>query len=317
MCELTETIDQYIRYCRYDKNLSRLTIKAYQQDLKQFTHIIGKNSSLKKINKENIRNYIQELYALHLKETSIKRKVAALKAFLRYLEYEDKISVSPFRKLNIRIRVPKKIPRYLSMNDIRLLYSQVRNTLSNVKVEPSISNPDRKSIKSLFAIQTELIILEILFTTGIRVSELCNLNIDDVDLNKRNIRVLGKGSRERDIAITNDETILVIERYIRLRKRLANGSSPLLLNRCLNRIQPHSIRSILKNVSSFACLNYKITPHMFRHTVATMLIENGLDTRFVQKFLGHSSILTTQIYTNPTTLAERQQISMKHPRNFV
>ncbi len=316
MKPITIALDEYFRHCQYDKNLNKLTLKAYKQDLTQFNNLIGTPTTITDLTKENIRNYIKALFDQKLKESSIKRKVASLKAFLRFLEYEDQILVSPFRKLNIQIRIPKRVPRFLSLNDVQVLFYSVKNELA--LIHPLRNNVEQDGqagfTKYYYSLQ-KLVILEILFVSGVRVSELCNLNIEDIDLNKKVIKVSGKGSKERSVVITHVETIKTLSEFITLRRAIQVDSGALLINRLKKRMQTQSIRNMLKNFSTETKLPMKTTPHMFRHTVATLLIENGIDTRFVQKFLGHSSIITTQIYTHLSTNAEREMISKNHPRN--
>ncbi len=315
MTTVSNALESYLLHSKYEKNLSNLTIKAYKQDLNQFQYFTGSNLDIKELDKELIRKFLQYLFQLKLKETSIKRKLASVKVFLRYLEYEDLIQVSPFRKLNIRIKIPRKTPKFLSLHDVKMLFkaSKTNCAVSHLYIEnkPSECELDKKQFVNF----QMLVIIELLFATGIRVSELCNLDVDDVDINKKVIRVLGKGSKERIIPVTHQETLRILETFLKLKRKLDVAFTPLLANRLRKRMQPHSVRLLLCDLSKNAGLTTKITPHMFRHTLATMLIENGIDIRFVQKLLGHSSILTTQIYTHLSTSAQRHTIAKKHPRN--
>jgi integrase/recombinase XerD len=316
MQQILELLKTYFNYCRYEKNLSHLTIKAYKQDLQQFIDFIGENQSIDYITKEVIKDYVRKMFERKFKETTIKRKIVSIKAFMRYLEYEDCIQVSPFRKLNIQIRAPKRIPKYLSMHDAKSLFSCVKKDLNNLSPTESKSSTTQ-SPRNHFTSLQKVVIIELLFSTGIRVSELCNLNIEDIDLFKNIIKVGGKGSKDRSIVLTHPNLLETLSQFIQIRKVTDNPTSALLINRNNKRLQPHSVRSILKYLSSQANLQFKTTPHMFRHTIATLLLENGIDIRFVQKFLGHSSILTTQLYTHLSTEAERKMISTRHPRNFI
>lgn len=269
------------------------------------------------ITEDVIRKYIRHLFDSRLKETSVRRKIASLKAFLRFLEYRNDIPVSPFRKLNVHIRVPKRIPRYLSLDEVRtLLVTAKRNVSASQEMDGNRANTKRSSVQSFMALQ-RMVIIEVLFSTGVRVSELCSLNFEDVDLNEKTIRIFGKGSRERSVVFTHPALSDLLSRHLEVRKRQQTHNEALLVNRIGNRMQPHSVRAILKQLSQEANQPIKATPHMFRHTIATLLIENGVDIRFVQKLLGHSSILTTQIYTHLSTRAEREIIGSKHPRNLI
>ena len=318
MIAVDHSVEEYLNHCTYEKNLNRLSTKAYKIDLEQFSSFFGPRRSVAEITKEDIRLFVRKLFELHLKETSIKRKVASLKAYLRYLEHEDHIAVSPFRKLDIHIRIPKRIPKYLSMQEVRQLFSAVRSDLRHDrKKSRAASSSFQPTDWNRYVSLQRVVVLELLFSTGMRVSELCHLNLNDLDLSKMMISVFGKGSKERSILVTNPQLITILGRFKDQRDKVRTRSEALLVNRFGKRMQPHSIRLILREMSSKAELAYRVKPHMFRHTIATMLIENGMDTRFVQKFLGHSSIMTTQIYTHPSTNAERQLLLDKHPRNFL
>lgn len=318
MKELSAALNEYLTFCQYEKNLGGLTIKAYRQDLAQFMSLMKDIQFVGEVNKELIRNYVRTLFDSKLKETSIRRKIASLKAFLRYLEFEDDIPVSPFRKLNVQIKVPKRVPRYLGLNDVRVLISSTRSDFDRIaRGTNSCASNNTASNSNPFSAPQDIVILELLFSTGIRVSELCNLRTDDVDTFKRSIRVVGKGSRERTVPITHQEVIDLLTRFLAERSRRNVQHQYLLTNRLGRRTQPHSVRALLRRLSVKTKLSVKVTPHMFRHTIATLLIEQGIDTRFVQKFLGHSSILTTQIYTHLSTVAEREMIGNRHRRNFI
>ncbi len=308
MNTVSEDVLQYLAYCRYEKNLNRLSIKAYRQDLGQFTSFVGKDCQTNQVSKDSVRDYIRDLFHRELKHTSIRRKVASLKAFFKYLEFEDQIQVSPFRKMNVRIKIPETVPRYLSLPEVKSLFLVGEQSSTDKRVFSRLRT---------FCGAQQHVIIELLFSTGIRVSELCNLDINDVSVSKQSLMVSGKGSRERIVQITNHISLTRISDFLMLRTGLQAHTDALLLNRCRKRLQPYSVRALLRSMSSQARLPFVARPHMFRHTVATLLIENGVDMRFVQKLLGHSAITTTQMYTHPSTQAEREILSMKHPRNFI
>jgi integrase/recombinase XerD len=188
-----------------------------------------------------------------------------------------------------------------------------------VEKQPKVTEGSNAGCQPLgheFRTIQNLAVLELLFATGIRVGELCSLNLHDVDLSKNSVQVLGKGSRERSLLITHHAVFNILERHLTLRHRLETFSNALFLNRLRRRIQPHSIRILLRKATLDAKLALRITPHMFRHTTATLMLENGIDIRIVQRLLGHSSISTTQWYTHVSVAAEQRILEERHPRNL-
>jgi integrase/recombinase XerD len=315
MIPLSDAISQFMLHCKYSKNLSPLTLRAYTIDLNQFVQKCQPTSPIHSITKSDIRAYVKTLFEAKLKETSIRRKIATLKALFNFLEYDEKITSNPVRQLGIQLRMPKRVPRSISLPNVsQLLYHAQQ--LNRALTQNSRGRTRSRLSGKIYSNARQVAILELLFSTGMRVGELSKLNIEDVDLSKGIVRVFGKGSRERTIALTHREVINSIKSYLALRKARPCNTPSFLVNRLRRRMQPHSIRTVVVNSGKASQLPMKITPHMLRHTTATLMLENGIDIRFVQRLLGHSSISTTQWYTHTSSNAERKVLENLHPRNL-
>lgn len=291
-------VGKYLNACRFQKNLNEKTIKAYRIDLRQFFDFLQESGDPP--SKSALIEYVEKLNQT-FKPKSVKRKMAALKAFFHYLEEEEIFPDNPFRRLKLRIHQPKTLPRAVPLHLIeamlRVAYAEISSTNGNAR---------KAAIR-------DTAVMEMLFATGVRVSELCDLNVKDVDLTRACIMVWGKGAKERLLYIGNTEVLNALKQYLGLSVRPAD--SPLFLNQRGSRLSEQSVRIILRKYEQKARLTLHVTPHMFRHSFATLLLEEGVDIRYIQKMLGHSSIVTTQIYTDVATAKQREILTQKHPRN--
>jgi integrase/recombinase XerD len=301
---IQESINEFIFHCQYEKNLSGKTIKAYKIDLKQFLEFQNIITlDIEDIDKYILKTYIQNLFDKNLKEKTIKRKLATLKAFFNYLEFDEQIIVNPFRKIKVSIKEPKRLPKTLSIREIKKLLTYV------YKIKETID----KEIYSYKALVRDTLILELLFATGMRVSEVSNLNVTDIDPRTNTIRIIGKGDKERTLHICEIEIKTLLKEYIKLFHK-DTKKSYLFINRLGGKISEQSIRFMVKKYQKLVGIEKHITPHMFRHSFATMLLEEGVDIRYIQHILGHSSISTTQIYTQVNMKHQKKIFSTKHPR---
>lgn len=291
-------LEKYLNVCRFQKNLDEKTVKAYRIDLRQFLDFLEEGG--RPPSKETLSGYIERLNQ-GFKPKSVKRKIAALKAFFHYLEEEEILLENPFHKLKIHMQQPKTLPRAVPLHLIEAMLRAVYAEIDNAK-----GNARKTAVR-------DAAVMEILFATGVRVSELCGLNVKDVDLTRACVMVWGKGAKERLLYIGNTEVLDALKRYLNLSEHTAD--SPLFLNRHGVRLSEQSVRIILRKYEQKANLTLHVTPHMLRHSFATLLLEEGVDIRYIQKMLGHSSILTTQIYTDVATAKQREILTQKHPRN--
>ena len=301
-----QLIEKYLQHCKFEKGLSEKTLKAYRIDLTQFSTYLNDNSALS-CRRGDIQKYLSILYDWY-KTKSVKRKMAALKAFFNYLEDEELLEENPFAKLHIKLHEPLLLPKTIPLANINLLLQcAYRRSKANTKVH---SYSYRTNLR-------DIAVLELLFATGMRVSELCSIAADSIDLSSGEIRIYGKGAKERIIQIGNPDVRTAVERYYEAFSNQIQETGWLFVNRLGNQLSDQSVRNMINSYVVQAGLEQHITPHMFRHSFATLLLEEDVDIRYIQQLLGHSSITTTQIYTHVTSKKQRDILTAKHPRNRI
>lgn len=304
---LADAISQFLFHCRYEKNLRPKTLKAYETDLRQMHEFLAADRKIEEVSsieKAELRAFIRHLHGV-LAERSLKRKVATMKSLFHFLEREDLITVSPFRKLDVRIREARHLPRTVPLDEIIRLFKHVYAARDAV-AEGTLRHA---------SLVRDLAVLEALFATAARVAEICNLTSADVDLARGRIRILGKGGRERVVQVCHPQALATMSLYRSQTRDL--GSRWFFSNRLGRRLSEQSVRTILRRHAVAAGLPLHITPHMLRHSVATLLHEEGVDIRYIQHLLGHRSITTTQIYTEVGEASQRRMILHYHPRRHV
>lgn len=298
MQPVNQLIKEYLKICQFQKRLDSKTIKAYRIDLRQFCDFLTESKT--EITKEALSSYIMEMNQ-HFKPRSVKRKLASIKALCHYLESEDILAEDPFRKLNIGHREPQQLPRTIPLRIIEAMLSASYEKIHN-----------SSGMKHMWALR-DTAVMEMLFATGMRVSELCKLNISDVDLLDGVIKIYGKGAKERVLQIGSENVLSILRQYSESVIRMEQ--TPFFVNRRGVRISEQSVRLILRHYEVVSEGMQHITPHMFRHSFATLLLEEDVDIRYIQRMLGHSSIVTTQIYTHVATAKQKDILVNKHPRN--
>jgi len=287
----------FIRHCESIRKLSPHTIRAYELDLARFTQFIGKRAAVVKCDKTVIHDYVRHLFdACTLKESSVKRHLATLRSLYRWLEDEDEEIEDPFRGARIRIRMPKRLPRVIARADLRRLLLHER--------------------PHGFADLTAYVATELLFATGMRVSELAGLLDTAVDVEDGTISIIGKGNRQRRVFIP-DELKALLRDYRLARDRCIASADTFLVNSRGAAASPQMIRRLVRIHGERSAVRDRVTPHMFRHSVATYLLEEGVDIRYVQRLLGHRSISTTEIYTHVADSALKVRITERHPRKGI
>lgn len=304
--KIEDAIKEFEFHCQYEKNLSPKTLKAYKIDLKQFLNYTNiQNSDIDTIDKNILKQYIQSLYKQNFKAKTIKRKIAVLKALFTYLEFEEFILVSPFRKMKIAIKEPRNLPKTMELKEIRKILQHMYKKKEQYK---------NKSSYTYKTIIRDIAVVEVLFSTGIRVSELSNLKLNEINIQTGVIKIHGKGAKERVIHICENEVKQILKEYIELFKPLHSNNSYFFINRLGNKLSEQSIRFMIKKYQQQTKIEKHLTPHMFRHSFATLLLEEGVDIRYIQHMLGHSSISTTQIYTQVNMKQQKKILGSKHPR---
>ena len=282
MFEYKLHIDEFLNYCRYHKKLSDKTIRAYKIDLSQY----GVFSN--ELSKQALWDYIEYLNKKYKPKTA-KRKLATLKAFIHFLLLQDLIDFNPFDKLETTIKEPLLLPKTIPLGVIAKLisfsYQQIVFAKSDYQIRSAVRNTA---------------ILELLFATGARVAEICTLRSDNVDLLGNSVKFYGKGSKERIIPIENFAVLSILRKYHSLFEKEIPDSGYFFVNKLGRRMTEQSVRNMINFYCKQCGVDMHITPHMFRHSFATLLLEEDVDIRYIQRMLGHSSITTTQIYTHVT-----------------
>lgn len=285
-------LEDFKTYLSVEKNFSDHTLSAYSSDIVSYILWLD-NASCTEVDFNKLREYLHFIQRFDYKKTTIARKVAAIRTFYKFLFRERYIDTNPAISLSAPKR-PKSLPKFLTPDEVEKI-------LNNVKIETPAGFRNR-------------VILELLWATGMRVSELSNLNFGDLNLEENEIRVFGKGAKERIVLVSNRAKDYLNQYINTARKLIApeyntgeiNDDTPLFINNTGYRLQNKTIRKVINETVEKIELPKKVTPHVFRHSFATKLIENGADLRVVQELLGHAGISNTQIYTH---------ISMKHMKD--
>ena len=298
--ELQNHIRTYLNYCKEQKTLSPKTTKAYRTDLQQFSEFSHNEFTI-----ECIREYISHIHK-EFKPKTAKRKIASLKAFTHYLMVQDIITSNPFDKIDTSFREPVVLPKTIPFNVITAILSKAY----------SYKESCRTSYSKKCAVR-DVAVLEILFATGARVSEICTLTPDAIDLDEHTLKIFGKGSKERIIQIENSDVLKALKTYYSEFSEEITATGFFFVNKLHNRLSEQSVRAMINKYTTAAGYDRHITPHMFRHSFATLLLEEDVDIRYIQKILGHSSITTTQIYTHVAMAKQKEILSLKHPRNKI
>ncbi|UQS86577.1 tyrosine recombinase XerC [Nicoliella spurrieriana] len=282
-----EIIKKFIHYIQIEKQYSSETIRAYENDLKEFNKIaIGKqNKSLLTVNEIDVENYLNYMHNKGDQRNTILRKVSSIRSFYNYLIKSDITKNQPFEYVHLK-KKQNRLPKFLYPNEIKELFKSAHNGTNEALIPRNIA------------------ILELLFSTGLRVSECAALTISHIDFNNRIMDIWGKGNKQRFVPFSQ-ETLQALRVYIRTtRQTLMNDYHQdhgyLFINHHANPITTRGIEYILDAILKNSSINGNIYPHMFRHTFATDMLNNGADLRSVQELLGHSSLSTTQIYTHVT-----------------
>ncbi len=288
-----QAIADFLQHGQAERNLSDRTLRAYHSDLSQFNLHVN-DANMVDITPEHLEQYLEKLGTSPYRDTSIRRKVAALKVFFRYLEEKGVVSESPARKLKIKRPVESRVPTVLSAREVRSLLAAPKEQIAELASSRDHSPGGRN--RYFCAIRDNLI-LELLFSTGIRIGELVALNVADVDLDNRQIHITGRATRGRSVALNSDVVVIALRTYIELRSERTLETPALFVGRSGTRLTIYSIENIFKKHVRLAEIKRHITPHALRHTMAAMLVSSGADIREVQEILGHASILSTQVYT--------------------
>ncbi len=299
-----ETVNKYLDFCQNNKRLDAKTIKAYRLDLCQFVEMLARDSLC--ADRDAIGAYLGKINAKYKVATS-RRKYAAVRSYFNYLECDGIIETNPFAKMRFRMQEEARLPRIFTMKILERILNYVYGKLDYV----TRGKPGR------LAALRDIVVVELLFSTGLRVSELCSLRIDNVDMDSGKVIIMGKGAKERAVYVAGVDVRAIIKMYMRVLKIENPKTDFLLINKIGNRMSEQSVRCMLSTVAKSAGVQMHITPHMFRHTLATTLLDKGVDCRQIQKILGHSSIKTTERYVHVSLEMQKNVLVKKHPRKEI
>ncbi len=303
MNTLNDYIIQYIEYCEYRKRLDKKTLKAYRIDLEQYKNYACNAKDC--FSKNVIDSFITELHKQY-KPKTVKRKIASIKAFFHYLTYKEILENNPFDKLDVRFREAKLLPKTIPFHTIQAflneLYAQKEKAASEYQFQCNVR---------------DIAVIELLFATGMRISELCSLKPEDIDLESGNVLIYGKGSKERMLQIGNHDVIAALQLYQKIFADSIAACGYFFVNRLQHKLSDQSVRFMINKYAQLAGIEQHITPHLFRHSFATLLLEQNVDIRYIQRMLGHSSISTTEIYTHVSNVKQKDILFHKHPRNLM
>ncbi len=301
MNNIEQHIKSYLDYCSMQKRLDAKTIKAYRIDLTQFAGCIDE-AEPSAITQDALEKYISCLHQKYQPKT-VKRKIASLKAIFHYFEYKEIIEQNPFNRIQIKFREPVILPKTIPLHTVESLLKVMYAMQSNGKT----ARQRRDALR-------DIAVCEMLFATGMRISELCSLRVQDVNLQDGTILIYGKGSKERRLQIGNTDVISILDKYkTHFHYEIENCQS-FFVNQSGSPLSDQTVRRMINKYAELAGIELHITPHMFRHTFATSLLEADVDIRYIQEMLGHSSINITEIYTHVAVSKQRDILASKHPR---
>ena len=287
----------YVSYLTAERHASSYTVRNYTHDLRHFLDFLNQENviSLRDVDRFLLRHYIKSLLEQGFDKASVAGKLSALRSFYRYLMQENIVSSNPLVTVSSP-KLDRRLPSFLSADEVKLLLDRV-----------DTSTPLGQRDKAM---------LELLYAAGLRVSEMVALDVGSVNLETREIRVWGKGSKER-VALMGEPAAAALDRYLGDGRRQLVGNSrteALFVNRYGKRLSERAVQTAIRRYAIEAGLDKKVHPHMLRHSFATHLLDGGADLRVVQELLGHANLSTTQVYTHVTQAQARKVYLAAHPR---
>ena len=287
--KINKSISSFSEYLLYQKGLSQNTVDSYKSDLTKLSNYLQNQD----LSKTNIDNFFIDMSEFNYSSSTKKRMHSSIKNFLKYInENEDYESIDIS---DIKLKSSKKLPEVLSITDIE-------NMINYYNHETYLDSRNRT-------------VIDVLYSTGCRVSELCDINISDIDLDEKYLKLKGKGSKQRIVPIGSMLYKNLLQ-YLNVRETfLQNRGEPLFLSKSKNKLDRTAVFRIIKKTAKNISLQTDVHPHTLRHSAATHMLEGGCDLRTVQEFLGHSSVSTTQIYTKVTKEFLEEAFTESHPRS--
>jgi integrase/recombinase XerC len=341
MTQIKEAIEEFVKYLEYTRNASPHTIRSYQDDLLQFlAYLTPKDATppaLEKVRHTLIREWLGHLHDQQLQKSSVGRKLASLRSFFKFCVREGWLLENPGRLVSTP-KLPRRVPNVLTAEELNAFLDQMSAPVWSAGARGAIARsqkgaePKRRANKQTrrtpIFLQRDRAILELLYASGLRVSELTGLNLADVDRSEQMLRVRGKGRKERVVPY-GGKAAAALEAYLPNRMELLHPTArrshsakrarvtqpeAVFLNFAGRRLTSRSVGRLVKSYASLANINWDLHPHALRHAFATHLLADGADLRAIQELLGHASLSTTQKYTHATIRQLMEVYDKAHPR---
>jgi integrase/recombinase XerC len=318
---MKQHIDRFIDYLRYERNASPNTIREYRRDVSQFMQFLTppgeKTMPLAHVDHRVIREFVGWSYDQKLEKSSVARKLAALRTFFKFCVREGVVKQNPARLVSTP-KLPKRVPRVLTAEEMNGFLDNILGGSPAAAKHKRSASPHKKQDDAKIMLKRDRAILELLYASGLRVSELVGLDLGDIDRAGQMLRVLGKGRKERIVPFGSSAQT-ALEAYWPVRDEILNrpGAEPefqaVFLNHYADRLGARSVRAIVKKYSRLADVNWDLHPHSLRHAFATHLLADGADLRAIQELLGHVSLSTTQRYTQASIQQLMNVYDKAHP----
>jgi site-specific recombinase XerD len=305
--QVRQAREQYVRWLLITRDLSPHTIRAYDSDIAAFERYLGRHlgshAFVSHIHADRLVTFMEDQQAVGLSARSIRRRASGLRGFCKWLLSRDLLDADPWTGTTVAAGRSRTLPRLVPTHDLDRLFASLRST-AGVELASDRDDVLRRPHES-----TTLLAVALMVATGVRVAEAVSIKCRDIDLPGRNLRIVGKGRRERQVFLTNDWIKGLTRAYLKTRGVLGIEHPYLFFNQRRDPLTAPAMRSRLVKAAQDAGLAVRVTPHMLRHTAATQLIESGVDIRYIQRLLGHASLSTTEIYTHVSDGALRRVVS--------
>ena len=299
---IAEAIEEFLNHCHFERKLDVKTIKSYRFDIEQLANGLEMGARLCDITRVFLKQWVASLS--HYRYKTIKRKIASVNAFMNYIEVEWEDYNNPLRSLHIRLKPPVRLPVVMTKEEMLRIMNRLDYRIRASKDE-----------NQLFFATRDKAIIELLFGSGMRIGELCGLRNQDVDMCSGQVRIIGKGNKERVIDICLPIIMQSLKQWVLVRKSTNCPKDGFFTSRIGRKLGPQTVRLLVHRLTQDCSIEKNVTPHTFRHTFATLLLEENIDIANIQHILGHSSIATTQIYLHVNSLKQREILTNHHPRS--
>lgn len=316
-------IDNYLDFCKYQRGLASSSIRGYRIDLGKFSEFLADQdppiSTIEEITRQTLESYVAYLSPRY-KVKTVQRRIAPIRSLYSYLYEVEVIEVNLFDKFRLRLKEGKRSPESLTVSEMSRFMATVyddkyagntRNYLDQVR---SLNGGRLETLEGNFFFNRDVAIVELLFAAGLRVAELCGLKFEDYDEIEKSLFILGKGNRERTLYLTNPQALRAFENYLFIRRAVETNHDFIFITRFREGMSTQAVRDLITKYAGLAEINKNITPHVFRHSFASLLLESGVDIKYIQEFLGHSTITTTQIYLHTSEQEKSRILTELHPR---